>query len=567
LEKLCAFFVSMPARWRGRSAAERAVSIAMGLCIALGLFLRARGFLFETIPLWNDEAAWAIRTITLPLTEHVIRPIGFMALTKLAVVSFGPTETALRLVPWCAGVLSTLALPWIARRLYQSAAARVLFVAVIALHPAAIDLSKEFKPYSSSLALHLVLLALVLSYVETGRLLVPVLVTAALGCIFAQDLVFAYPALFLVAGVEAYRRRKSKELVAIAACAALIIALLVTQYFLFWRQLPRDESDYWAEKYNVFNTAGRSYVRWWVSSYLRMVDMPGLRRDDWADDWVSRGVRHVLLKGDHAIWILLHLAGLVVIGVRKQWRQAVLLVSPLVAMTLFNALGFWPLGAFRTNLFVLAYIVAIAAKALDVRRRRTGQVHDGVTKRSVPSVLATVPAFLLVVLPLLCFEREWHADKRVFTFSSEFPYVLRKLMRLHRQFAKEREPLLIDSKACVLWRYYVEYHPTVSGLRPKLRRRFDAHCADADYDLRAGILAAGAGGRQNWLVAHNRIRVQPPIQELLGEERHDGFEIVFRDKIGVHAVLVFRGTSGHIEPKARGARRERASKKRVVEDD
>lgn len=533
--------------WFGESTAERITSIAMVVCVAFGVGLRARGILFEPIPFWNDEASWAVKTVTLPLGGHLIRPIGFMALSKLAAALFGLTETALRLLPWCAGVFSTLALPWIARRLYGSLGAQLLFVAAIAFHPAAIDLSKEFKPYSVSLALHLGLLALGLRYVESGRRLVPLLATAVLGGLFAQDVVFAYPGLFLVAGLQAYRQRKQRELVAIVASAALILAMLVAQYFLIWHRLSHSDSDYWGEKYNVFHITDDSYASWWLSRYSKMADIPGMRRDFWELDWVPRGMRDPLYTVDSLIWSVLHVAGLFIIAVRKQWQHALLLVLPLATITLFNIVGFWPLGAFRTNLFVIAYIVAIAAKALDTRPWRA-------------SVLAVVPTFVLVALPLFFFERQWHADKRVFTYSSTFPRVLRELIRLHDRIGQKREPLLIDDGACKVWRYYVEYHPRVSRLRANLARRFDAHCAEHDGRLRAGIRAVQHSRGLHWLLTHSRIRFPKPIEELLAGPQSEGFVIVDRSRIGSHTVFAYRSasdTSAAKEVPGRGARREK----------
>jgi hypothetical protein len=530
--------------WFGVSTAERTTSIAMVLCVVFGLGLRARGFLFEPIPFWNDEASWAMKTVTLPLGGHLIRPIGFMAVSKLAATLFGLTETALRLLPWCAGVFSTLALPWIARRLYGSLGAQLLFVAAIAFHPAAIDLSKEFKPYSVSLALHLVLLALALRYAESGRRLVPLLATAVLGGLFAQDVVFAYPGLFLVVGIQAYRQRKHRELVAIVGSAALILAMLVAQYFLIWHRLSNSDSDYWGEKYNVFHITDDSYASWWFSRYSKMADIPGLRRDYWALDWLPKAARGPLYTADSLIWSLLHVAGLAIIALRRQWQHALLLVLPLATVTLFNVVGFWPLGAFRTNLFVIAYVVAIAGKALDTRPWRA-------------SVLAIVPTLLLVALPLVFFERHWHADKRVFTYSTTFPQVLRELIALHDRIGEKREPLLVDDGACKVWRYYVEYHPRVSKLRAKLARRFDAHCADHDGQLRARIRAVQTSTGLHWLLAHSRIRVSKPIEELLGGDHPEGFVIVDRSRFGSHTVFAYRSASDATAAKEPSKRRKK----------
>src|SRR5437762_13922723 len=96
--------------------------------MALGIGLRARGFLFSTMALWQDEAGWAIRLIDKPLIDNIIRPIGFMAVTRLLVRALGPSETVFRSLPWLAGVGTVLMAPFVARRLFRSSASRLLFV-------------------------------------------------------------------------------------------------------------------------------------------------------------------------------------------------------------------------------------------------------------------------------------------------------------------------------------------------------------------------------------------------------------------------------------------------------
>src|SRR5262245_4932805 len=75
--------------------------------LGVGLLLRMRGYVGGTIPLWEDEAGWALRLVDLPIDAHDIRPLGFMAVSKLLVTLFSPSETVLRALPWLAG-LATL---------------------------------------------------------------------------------------------------------------------------------------------------------------------------------------------------------------------------------------------------------------------------------------------------------------------------------------------------------------------------------------------------------------------------------------------------------------------------
>src|SRR5215207_3360004 len=114
----------------------------MAALVWVGIVLRARGMWFgRTISLWEDEAAWAMWLIDLPLREHVIRSIGFMAVSKGLVTLFSASEQVLRFVPWCAGAGAVVLAPFVAKRLCRSVAGQLLFVAVLALHPSAIDLS------------------------------------------------------------------------------------------------------------------------------------------------------------------------------------------------------------------------------------------------------------------------------------------------------------------------------------------------------------------------------------------------------------------------------------------
>jgi len=209
-----------------------AVWLATAALLLMGFAFRARGYLIGTIAFWEDEASWAMRLVDLPLSEHTIRPLGFMAASKLLAQLFSPSETVLRAMPWLAGLASLSMAPFLAGRLFSSVAARLLFIAIIALHPAAIDLAKEFKPYSSSLALHMAFLLLGLRYLDTRRArdLAPLLGLLFLGTFISQDAIFAYPGLFALLLFEAFRARRGRQLLSIALTAVATLALLTAMY-------------------------------------------------------------------------------------------------------------------------------------------------------------------------------------------------------------------------------------------------------------------------------------------------------------------------------------------------
>ena len=122
-------------------------------------------------------------------------------------------------------------------------------------------------------------------------------------------------------------------------------------------------------------------------------------------------------------------------------------------MLLFNMLGFWPLGPFRTSLFTLVYLGALAGFAVD---REDGQVR----------LLDLVPTALLIFLPLLVFERGWHKTKETLavTTPSLFPDALGQLMLLQgsRSPDQPKESLILDGWSCPPYRYYTKYHPVYS---------------------------------------------------------------------------------------------------------
>jgi hypothetical protein len=508
----------------GPTYGDRFVSLVMLGCIGAGLFFRGRLFTVDLPAFWLDEAQWAMNITERPLIQNMIRPPGFIVLSKALAVTFGPTERVLRALPFLAGVIATIASPAIARRVYTAPAARLFFVAVIALNPCAIDFSNEFKPYSVGLLLHLGMIGLALRYVETHttRDLALVLGTGLVGCLFAQDLVFAYPGVFLVVGYEAYTKKRS-HLPAIAACAAGVIVLILAQYFFLWRNLPKDGSEYWGNKYNVFHTGrSTSYLRWSLERYRDMTGLPGIRRDFWQEETLIFEQRQQLRNVDRIVWLAMHLMGLMVVVWRRRIREGTLVILPLLVLWVFNALGHWPMGAFRTNIFTLAYSTAIAAMAFDVpdtSRRRW---------------LAPIPTLLIVVAPFFFFERVWHARKQAFTYDSKMPRLIERLVNI-RQLT--RAPLIVDRRSCAPFRFYTEFHPTTSTAYGELiKKNYDARCLTDDSMVRRQIVERSAVRQAAWIVLHPG----HGVDRMLRERRLPEVYRISRFDVGPHTVMSFR---------------------------
>jgi hypothetical protein len=510
----------------GSSRVERLVSLLMLGCIAAGLWFRAQAFVFDVPAFWLDECLWAMNLTERPLVQNLIRPPGFIVISKALAVTLSPTETVLRALPWTAGVIATVTSPLIARRLYTSLASRLFFVAVLALNPCAIDFSSEFKPYSLGLLIHLALIALTLRYVETlaKRDLGFVLGLCLVGCLFAQDLLFAFPGVFLVIAWEAYRNRRG-HLVWIAAGALGIIFLLLGQYFLLWRHMPKDGSEYWGNKYNVFYTGkqGGSYLEWSLERYRDMTGFPGIRRNFWQEGGVTFEVRQKVRDVDRVIWLSMHLMGLMVLGWQRRWRKALLIVLPLAVLWTFNALGLWPMGAFRTNIFALSYTTAIAATAFDV--------PGGERTRW----LAPIPMLLVVIAPFFVFEHVWHARKQAFTYDSRFPKLLERLVQVRQ--SHDKAPLILDRRSCPPFRFYTRFHPaTVAAYSTPLAASYDAHCLTDDAQIPEALLARATTRQAVWIVLHTG----HDVDRMMRQRRLPELYRISRFEVGPHTVMSFR---------------------------
>jgi hypothetical protein len=532
-----ALAVTLPRFWlgvswligpRGAPFAERVVRLLTAAIVVVGFLLRARGYLWNPTAFWLDECTWAMNIVEQPLLELAIRPIGFMWVSRELARLFSLSEPVLRAMPWFAGMVTVAIAPALAKRLFSNPGARLLFVFIIALHPVAIDFSKEFKPYSVTLTLHLLLMLLTLRYVATerGRDLAWLLGTATLGGLFAQDLVFAYPGAFLLAGYTSLRVSR-RHVIAAVAVAALIIVMILLQYFLSWNKTPSSDTKIWGDKYNVFYTGRHTYWAWWQARQEGMADFPAYRHKFWQGGFMHGRRGDEAREIDDWIWLILHVLGLFVIAIWRRQR-AVLLVLPLALLWGFNALRFWPIGAFRTNLFILGYVSGIACMAFDVPRREVAKLGD------------VFPAFVLVLAPFLFFDRYWSNHKQALTYSSEFPKVVRTLLRVKSLTdGSAREPLVLDRRSCDPFRYYTEFHPTLSKkFRPAVHAFFETTCVTEEgAPYRHALLATmPRAPLHNWTILHT----PRPVWRLVRHHLLGDAQQTFEEKVGEHTLMAFQ---------------------------
>jgi len=455
----------------GTTLAERVLRVLTLATLALGLFLRSRGMLFgEALPFWHDESQWAVFLLTEPLTNLFIRPVGFMALTKGLVAVFGASEWVFRLLPWLGGVGLVLLAPAFARRVVRGHASRFLLVCVLALHPTLIDLTREFKPYALGVTIHAAVLIAALDYVAHRRTrdLTLALSLGFAGVLFAQDVIFLYPPLFSLVAFVAYRDRCWAHLLRIGAAAVATLALLVTLFLMIWSGLDKEgERTYWAHRYDVFHLeeSGTSRAAWLARKTGEVLAFPGLRRQHWDGVVANEAEPTVKERVDSWLWIALGGLGVAALVRRRRWAELLLLAGPVLVLVAFNVIGRWPYGAFRTNLFLLAYAAPLAAAAFEL----VAALSAG--------LFAALPGMTLVLAPFFFVNQHFHASKESFSQQSYISHAVEYLLNAHgRGYRGGRELVILDTHSCAGFKFYTRYHPAFVERWSSVEDQFRLKC-------------------------------------------------------------------------------------------
>ena len=179
--------------------------LAIWSAIAFGAALRILLYC-KNSSLWLDEALLALnivrrplRGMFRPLDYNQGAPVGFLLLEKLVTHAFGNVDLSLRLIPLIAG-LASLFLFWKVARLYLRLNAVPVAMALFALCAPLILFSSEVKPYSTDVAISLVLLWAGKNMTESTLEWRQVLGFGLLG---AVAIWFSFPASFVLAGIAA----------------------------------------------------------------------------------------------------------------------------------------------------------------------------------------------------------------------------------------------------------------------------------------------------------------------------------------------------------------------------
>jgi hypothetical protein len=198
-----------------RRALSRGLTLARGLAtvsvlgwsfVAIGIALRLVRFA-DNRALWIDEAMLSLNLLERsfadllqPLDHTQAAPPGFLLLEKLAVLAFGETEYALRVVPLVAGVLAVILFRQLTARAFPGLGGLVALALFVVAEPL-VYFATEVKQYSVD-----VLAAVALFYVASEPLLTGRLTgrrAAALTACGALAVSVSHASVFVLAGIAA----------------------------------------------------------------------------------------------------------------------------------------------------------------------------------------------------------------------------------------------------------------------------------------------------------------------------------------------------------------------------
>jgi hypothetical protein len=557
--------------WAEADWGRRATLICLVTAFAFGVLIRSMRYWVDPIALWGDEALWASRLLSQPVLSPSFRPLGFMAMCRGLVEVLSVDERVLRLPSYVASIASLWLFRDVAHRVLldpersgerprrAAEGAVLLLVAVAALHPMLVDFAKEFKPYAVELCVHLLLMSRWLAYLRerTPRRLAWVLALAPLSFFFAYNVVFLYPTLFGTAAVLALRARQWRRLAAVSTTAVACLTMIASAYWFIFRLIPNGENDsaFWGQKYGVFYLGDSIFgqAMWSLSKYVDLVGMPGVGRLFW--QWPVTGgsdLLGVLTRVESMSWAVLYSVGVTVLLFRRRSSVLLSLTLPVATVMVMNVAGLWPWGAFRTNLFLLAYVMPVPFVALAAWQAR-GRSHQ---------LVAIALTVMLHLLPQLVLGFGLRSEKRAWTGHSEMPRILQR-MREERERRLANHPraamdaIYLDSYTCEVFRFYLVHHTRTRAEHAEFfKRNFRSRCTRT-YGRTVDAVKKRRGA-PTWVIVSKRQMVEPMLQHV----RTAGNLVIEERPSYNHLVLHFAGARpGHRQ----GASEERAESTDVLE--
>ena len=337
-----------------------AYALAVVLTIGVGMYFRTVGVFTDRFSFWLDEAVWAQLVTQTDWYRHAIRPLGYLAASRL-LVHLHDTELTLRMLAYVPGMLSLVLFLLVLRAVLSSRLLIVAGLLIVATHPALIDYSREYKPYALSVCVHLALVLSTLRYIDapsSGRLAL----AAGLACmspLWAVDALFALPAVFALLFARAYRDRARGHTTALGVLMIVALTITIGLYAFIWHKEAGIARAYWGQKYGVFHLGGETEPTQsaWLWDKTRSLILQATTAD-----------QNFAVPAEPTLLLVAFFAAVPLALLRRESR-VVLLAAPIGTALAFHLLGLWPWGPFRANQFLVIYIVPQTLLAFDLLGR------------------------------------------------------------------------------------------------------------------------------------------------------------------------------------------------------
>jgi hypothetical protein len=351
---------------------------------ALGAGLRLWQY-WAGASLWADEANVALNVIERPLGQLLgpldyrqVAPPGWLALQKAAVALFGEGERALRLVPFLGG-LAVLGLAWrAARRVLPPGLGPPLALGLVATGIPLIFYASQAKPYSTDVAVALVLLLLALAVRQEGPGESRALRLGLAGVVAPW---LSYPAVLVAGGLlaalalSAFRERARPRWLALVAAAwgASILGVAVWARGTVTAEDMAYMRQFWAQDFLPWPPRELRDLGWPIARLTTVFGGGGLR-------YPAPGIFLVLAAlGAWGLW-------------RRHPDRAWLLIGPIAATFAAAAVHAYPFEP-RVVLFLFpAFLILTAAGP-----GALGDLASGRRRRAVALGAATVCGALAVL--------------------------------------------------------------------------------------------------------------------------------------------------------------------------
>lgn len=319
--------------------------------IMIGIFLRLFHF-FDNRSFWIDEVYLSsslirmnfIELMTPPLDYEQKAPIGFLWLSKLAVLAFGKGEMALRLVPLVCGIALLFVFRPVARYFLRPVGV-VVAVGILALAPPLVYHAVEAKQYATEVLATAVILWLYIRYHQrmSSRSLV------LWGVWGSLILWFSYSSIFVLAGMAfgislsyVIRREWALFLRSIVPFSMWMLSFVLNYYLFTYKHANSEWLVYFFKDHKSFMPLppdSVSDLKWFVETIASLQHYPlGLKWFDAAN--FDNKLFRIIIKLSPVFYLLMGMGMLLFF--KRDKKVFMVLAFPLLLALLASGVEMYP---------------------------------------------------------------------------------------------------------------------------------------------------------------------------------------------------------------------------------